>query len=168
MNVFSYNCIYDNANYLREKVIKRFSLKNKLNPDGIDYEELNISEVLSYLNTEKLFVCNQKQKDTILVLLQKCRNINELTELICFLNKIVNRPYTLPRIFGQVRPTANNNLISKNPDAEYVKIKSNILGVRFTNNNKGKLIIQSPKEKRGAYKMIKREKFSWKIGKVDV
>ena len=168
LNVFSYNSIYDNADYLRKKITKKFNLRNKEQPDGIEYKELIISELITFLCNEKLLIFDTKKEKTIFKLLEKCKNINELSETIVFLSKVINRPFTPPKVFDQIKPTANNKLISKNPDAEYVKIKSNVLGIRFSNNNKGKLIIQSPKEKRGAYKMIKREKFSWKIGKVDV
>lgn len=168
VNIFSYNDIYDNSNYIKEKIEKRFNLRNKLNPNGVDYINLQINQVMEFVKNDKILIFDDKHKKTILEMLSKCKNVYELSESIALFCIILNRPFTPPVIFGQVLPTANNNLISKNLDAEYVKIKSNILGVRFTNNNKGKLIIQSPKEKRGAYKMIKREKFSWKIGKVDV
>ncbi len=168
VNTFSYSSIYDNAKYIREKMITKLKLKSKLNPNGIDYVDLKVEEIMEFLEKERILIFDEKHKATILSLLSKCKNIYELSESVAFLGKIINRPHTPPVIFGQVLPTSNNNLISKNPDAEYVKIKNSILGVRFSNNHKGKLIICSPKEKRGAYKKIKREKFSWKIGKTDI
>ncbi len=168
LNTFSYNEIYDNAEYLRNKINKEFNLLTNQNQNGINYQDLKIDEVVQFLKNERILLYDSKHDIAIHNLLSKSKNIFDLTEKIAFLIKIVNRPHTPPMIFGQVRPTVNNNLVSKNRDAEYVKIKSSFLGVRFNHNSKGKLIIKSPKEKRGAYKLIKREEFSWNIGKIDV
>ncbi len=159
VNAFSYNEIYDNAEYLRDKINKEFNLLTNKNQNGINYQELKINEVVQYLKDERILLCDSKHDIAIHNMLSKSKNIFDLTEKIAFLIKIINRPHTPPGIFGQVLPTANNNLISNNLDAEYVKIKSSFLGVRFNYNNKGKLMVKSPKEKRGAYKLIKREKF---------
>ena len=53
----------------------------------------------------------------------------------------------------------------KDVDDYYIKLKYNILGIKFVDNDKGKLIIQSPKEIQGAFSKISKEDFSWKIGK---
>ena len=168
VNTFSYSSIYDNAKYIRDEMTDKLNLKDKSNPNGINYSDLKIKEILDFIVKERIIFFEEKHKETFLSLLSNCKNIFELSEFIAFFGRIINRPHTPPVIFGQVKPVANNNLISKNSDAEYVKIKSSILGVRFNNNNKGKLIISSPKERIGAYKKIKREKFSWKIGKSDI
>lgn len=53
-------------------------------------------------------------------------------------------------------------------DAQYIKLKYNILGLRFIDNPNGKLIISSPKEIQGSYKEVKKEPFSWNLCKEDI
>ena len=52
---------------------------------------------------------------------------------------------------------------NKENKAQYVKIKSSILGIRYTYNENGKLLISGPRKAPGKYSKIKKEKFSWKI-----
>ena len=81
---------------------------------------------------------------------------------------IIDRPGTPPTIDGQYKPVANNNQIKKKCDAEYIKLKYNILGLRFNAQPGCKLGIQSPKEICGAFTKIRREKFTWNITRDDV
>lgn len=48
-------------------------------------------------------------------------------------------------------------------ESYYIKIKSSILGIRYTYNENGKLLISGPRKAPGKYSKIKKEKFSWKI-----
>ena len=61
--------------------------------------------------------------------------------------------------------SGNNNTIKNDEDAEYVKLKYDILGLRFDKSVKGKLIINSAHGTCGKYTKVKREKFDWKISK---
>ena len=59
-------------------------------------------------------------------------------------------------------------LYPEDKDAEYIKLKYNILGLRFITQPGCKLGIQSPKEICGSFKKIRREKFTWNITRDDV
>ena len=76
-----------------------------------------------------------------------------------YVNLVVNRPCTPPTIFGQYCPTAS----AADEEAQYVKIKSSILGIRYWINEDGVLIINGPNGARQKYSKIKKEAFSWKI-----
>ena len=85
-----------------------------------------------------------------------------------YLASIANRGNVPPTIDGQYLPVANNSNIKKNEDAEYVKLKYDVLGIRFGMSAKGNLIINSAHGTCGKYKKIKKEKFDWKISKLVV
>ena len=55
-----------------------------------------------------------------------------------------------------------------NSRAQYIKLKYNILGLKFIDNPNGKLIVSSPKEIPGAFKQVKKEPFSWNLCKEDI
>ena len=93
------------------------------------------------------------------------KNLFELSNHLAYLGLIIDRPGTQSNIIDDFRFVANSRQVMKDVDDYYIKLKYNILGLKFVNNDKGKLIIQSPKEIQGAFSKISKEDFSWKIGK---
>ena len=92
-------------------------------------------------------------------------NYQEFLETMAYLDLIVNRNCTPPTIVDRYIPVAGS--IDDKTDtenrAQYIKIKSSILGIRYTYNENGKLLISGPRKAPGKYSKIKKEKFSWKI-----
>lgn len=76
------------------------------------------------------------------------------------MNLIVNRKCSP---LDRYRPGTDIVKKNNNEDAQYIKIKSSILGIRYTYNENGKLLISGPRKAPGKYSKIKKEKFSWKI-----
>ena len=70
-------------------------------------------------------------------------------------------------IFRRIRFSATEHL-KMYKDAQYVKLKYSILGLRFIQLPNGGLSIVSPKEKPGAFSKITKEEFSWNICKEDL
>lgn len=81
---------------------------------------------------------------------------------------IIHRPGTPPTVDGRCLLGAHNNIVKENENAQYIKLKYNILGLRFIQSPDGGLIIQFPKELPGAFTQVKKEKFSWKICNDDI
>lgn len=166
-NIFSYNSIYNLAKSIRTEVINRFNLKSKHNEKGIEFEEINKEEIVNYLCDDLCLLDNSKKhKERLFELMKDINNLNDFSSKIVYFCFLANDVYTLPKFDKRILPAANNNIISKNEDAEYIKIKHNILGVRFRNNPNGKLIVSGPVGyKNGGFKLIKKEEFHWTIGK---
>lgn len=165
---FSHNDIYDPAFEIAKLLSKRFSIKFGKYGD-IAFEETNKAELIDYINENLLgindypnFEKNLKER------LKDEKNLLSLTRKYVYLTTIANRGNVPPTIDGQYKPTINNNEIKKNPDAEYVKLKYDILGLRFGNSSNGKLIINSAHGTCGKYKKIKKERFDWTISKLVV
>ena len=88
-------------------------------------------------------------------------NIYELSNHLSYLGLIIERPGTPPSIDGQYTPVVGSSaLIGDEDDAQYIKLKYNILGLKFIDNPNGKLIVSSPKEIPGAFKQVKKEPFA--------
>lgn len=167
MNIFSYNSIYDLSNQIRIKLVSNFNVKTKNNPDGVDFSGLDKEMLMNYMCDNLGLLDNQeKHKTRLLELTKDINNMYIYCDRVVYYSYLANDRYTLPKFDGQILPVANNVNISKNHDAEYVKIKYNILGIRFDRNDDGKLIINGPVGyKNGGYKLIKREEFHWTISK---
>lgn len=84
---------------------------------------------------------------------------------MAYLDLIVNRNCTPPTIVDRYIPVAGS--IDDKTDAEnkaqYIKIKSSILGIRYTYNENGKLLISGPRKAPGKYSKIKRKSFLGKF-----
>jgi len=169
LNVYSYNAIYSFANDIRRLIIDKFNIKT-VKKDGIDFKELTDECKKKIV----LFICNDmssltpyddKKCNNIYDLTKNIKNIYDFSATLAYWIMIANISYAPPTLEKQNTPAANNEDISKNPDAEYVKLKYNILGLRFANNEKGTLIISGPNGYQNGYKRIKKEDFSWKISK---
>lgn len=164
INVFSYNSIYKTGANIRNALIKEYNLKTKMNKDGVDFKEIDKHVFVDYVNRN---YWNLEEKDkriaTALKMIENDLNIYELSNHLSYIGLIIGRPGTPPTITGQYSPAIDNKQIKKDPDSQYVKLKYNILGLRFVENPYSKLIVTSPREIPGAFSQIKKEEFSWKI-----
>ena len=167
MIIYSYNSIYLFAEQIRIGLISRFNIKTKQNPDGIEFKELDKALLINYMCEEFGILDNpEKHAKSLTDLIGKCENVYDFCDKASYYSNLANSVYCPPIINGRILPVADNNIISRNPDAEYVKIKYNILGVRFSHNDKGKLIVEGPKGYgNGGFKLIKKEEFYWTIGR---
>ena len=164
-NVFSYDDIYNQGKIIANSLIDEFKLKTKSNKEGKNFTDYDNNAYVNYVATFiwKISLDDPRIK-TVKLKVKDDKNLFELSNHLAYLGLIINRPGTPPTIDGQFKPTVNPKIIS-DPNNYYIKLKYNILGLRFVDNGDGKLIIQSPKEIQGAFSKISKEDFSWKIGK---
>ena len=167
INVFSYNDIYTRSHYIAECLTKQFNLKTRSNKSGNNFSDISNSSMVQY--TYKHIWHNETISDAhvqnITKYVDKVKNVYELADLLSYYELLLSRPDVPPTVTGRNLPVANYASISKQFDAQYVKLKYNILGVRFHQNENGKLIIETPKEIRGQFTKITKEEFSWNISK---
>ncbi|MGN1406024.1 MAG: type II CRISPR RNA-guided endonuclease Cas9, partial [Erysipelotrichaceae bacterium] len=162
---FSYNSIYAAASEMAYLLSKRFDIKFGKN-EGTPFKEVSVNDLIEY-SVENLFELKNfpNFEKTLKTRLKDEKNLISFSRKFVYLATIANKNNVPPTIDGQYLPTANNNTIKGNADAEYVKIKYDILGVRFGESVKGNLIINSAHGTCGKYTKVKREKFDWKISK---
>ena len=165
LNNYSHNCIYDYSSQIRTSLINQYNIKTANNKEGIDFEHLNKADIIEYICKEFGILDNpDKHKPRFQELLKDIDNIGEFSDKSAYYSLLANEMYSPPIFDKQILPVANNNIISRNLDAEYVKIKYNILGVRFDKNDKGTMIVKGPSGiTNGGFKLIKKEDFHWTI-----
>ena len=169
INVFSYDDIYKNGLNIQNDLINEYDLKTKQNPDGVAFNDVSKDVFISYVNRKYWNLSDKDPKlKSVSEKVDKDKNIYELSNHLSYLGLIINRAGTPPTIDGQYKPVIHNNIIKENENAQYIKLKYNILGLRFIQSPDGGLIIQSPKELPGAFTQIKKENFSWKICNDDI
>lgn len=169
INVFSYDDIYKNGLNIQNDLINEYDLKTKQNPDGVAFNDVSKDVFISYVNRKYWNLSDKDPKlKSVSEKVDKDKNVYELSNHLSYLGLIINRVGTPPTIDGQYMPAIQNNIIKDDADAQYIKLKYNILGLRFIQSPDGGLIIQSPKELPGAFTQVKKEKFSWKICNDDI
>lgn len=169
INVFSYDDIYKNGLNIQNDLINEYDLKTKQNPDGVAFNNVSKDVFISYVNRKYWNLSDKDPKlKSVSEKVDKDKNVYELSNHLSYLGLIINRVGTPPTIDGQYMPAIQNNIIKDDADAQYIKLKYNILGLRFIQSPDGGLIIQSPKELPGAFTQVKKEKFSWKICNDDI
>lgn len=166
--VFSYDEIYKQVYFYKKELAGQFDFKMpKINSDGKKkFSDYKITEIISYCVDNLMDIRDMNRyKGTVEKILKDKTNYQEFLETMAYLDLIVNRNCTPPTIVDRYIPVAGS--IDDKTDAEnkaqYIKIKSSILGIRYTYNENGKLLISGPRKAPGKYSKIKKEKFSWKI-----
>lgn len=164
VNVFSYNDISCLGRDLAFRFIKKFNIKTKSNTEGIPFKDINkddlvadVAEVYWHLTF------SDKKVQNAIGMLNEEKTLKGFCNHLAYLSLIINRAGTPPTITGQYTPVINSNLIKDNPNAQYVKIKSTILGIRAYTINDGKMIITTPDKAPGQFKKITKESFSWNL-----
>lgn len=169
INVFSYDDIYKNGLNIQNDLINVYDLKTKQNPDGVAFNDISKDVFISYVNRKYWNLSDKDPKlKSVSEKVEKDKNVYELSNHLSYLGLIINRVGTPPTVDGRFLLVAHNNIVKENENAQYVKLKYNILGLRFIQSPDGGLIIQSPKELPGAFTQIKKENFSWKICNDDI
>lgn len=170
INQYSYDCIYKTASNYYNYLQKEYNIKSKKNPNGVDPKSIDSKVYVNYLH-EIWQACPsltaEEIDNAIYPAIQKIENLYDLCIMMSYYNQLSLIP-DKPAFLTRYMPTANNNTISKNPDAEYIKLKYNILGFRYEKGKGGGLVINTPKEIPGAFSLIKREDFSWKMSKDNI
>ena len=160
--IFSQEEIYTLVFKYRKEMARCFDFKlSGVNPDGKKkFEDYDIQALAEYCAETLMDVEDyDRYKKTIFQKLSATRDYQSFLEQAAYLSLIVNRKCTWPSITGQYCPTAN----TVNGQDEYVKIKSSILGIRYSYAENGSLIINGPKKAPGKFSLIKKEPFSWKL-----
>lgn len=167
LNIYSYYEIYNYSNDIKNSIVKAFNLKSKQNQNGSSFAEIDKNTIMDYLCDNLNILNNQeKHKKRLFELTKEEKNLINYCNLIAYWTLIANTKYAPPLFDKQYLPVAQNDLLSKNKDAQYVKIKYNTLGIRLKNNFNGKLIVEGPVGyKNGGFKLIKKEEFYWTISK---
>lgn len=164
INIFSYCDIYDRVNRYRKKYAKEFDFKmSNINPNGSkSFKDYSIQQLIDFGFNHLMDVHDRERyQKAIYNILSKETIYQTFLEKMAFLDLIVNRENTWPKIIGQYQPKIG----AIDSEAQYIKIKSSILGIRFGYNEKGTLMISGPKKAPYKFSKIKKEKFSWKITK---
>ena len=174
LNIYSYNEIYGFAKDIKNSLINKFNLKRKNDETGNSFVDIDKKIIINYLCDDINVLCKpDEHKELIYELTKNETNLNSYCEKISYYTLIANDKYA-EKTFMDVkrkallswRTTAQNRIVSKNKDTQYVKIKYNTIGVRFKNNYNGKLIVEGPTGyKNGGFKLIKKEEFHWTISK---
>lgn len=134
----------------------------KLNPEGKKkFSDYKIEKIVDYCIDNLMDIRDiERYRNGVYELLKKQEKYQEFLETMAFVQLIVNRKRTWPKVICQYAPRINTDMES---ESYYIKIKSSILGIRYTYNENGKLLISGPRKAPGKYSKIKKEKFSWKI-----
>ena len=159
---FSYDDIYDQVAFMRKSLSIRYDFKLRhINPSGTKkFQDIDIYDMIHFCMDNLMDIHDQERyKKAIVEYLEKETNFQTFLEKAAYVNLVVNRPCTWPSIFGRYCPTVS----AADEEAQYVKIKSSILGIRYWINEDGALIINGPNGARQKYSKIKKEAFSWKI-----
>lgn len=152
--------IYKRVYFFKKELATYFDFKHpNVNPNGkVNVSDVGLSAIIEYAVENLMDVENPKRYNTALkTILKKESSYTTLLEKMAYLELIVNRNCTPPTIIGQFTPVIN----TPGPEAQYIKLKISPLGIRWTHNDQGKLVISGPKGHRGMYSKIKKEKFSW-------
>ena len=167
VDIHSYNSIYDCSETMRINLISRYNVKTRNNPDGVDFKTIDKQLILNYLCDEFNIIDNpKKHKERLFELTKDINNIYNYCDNIAYLSCLANDKYVAPIFDERIISTPNNDFVSKDPDCQYIKIKYNVLGVRFSLNDNGKLVVSGPAGyKNGGFKLIKKEEFHWTISK---
>lgn len=146
--------------FYQKELANFFDLKlSKINPNGRKkVSEIGLPAIIEYAVENLMDVENPARYNASLKsILQNEASYKSLLEKMAYLELIVNRKCTPPTIIGQYAPVIN----TPGADAQYIKLKTSSLGIRWTHNEQGKLCISGPKGHRERYSKIKKEKFSW-------
>lgn len=165
INVFSYNNIEWRSTDIRNKLIRQFNIKSSRNKEGISFRSISKAEMIHFVadsiwNNERISTEHIK---TVIKKTSDISNLRQFADQLAFYELLLLRPDVPPTITGRYIPTINNRTIANQQDAQYIKLKYNILGLRFSNGANGKLIIETPEAIPGAFSKITKEPFSWKI-----
>lgn len=146
--------------FYQKELSKNFDIRMRvINPNGAQQlSDIGYGNIIDYA-IEKLMDIQDRKKyvSNIRDILKVESNYDRLLEKMAYLELIVNRHCTPPKITEANRPVIN----TPGKEAQYIKIKASPLGVRWTHNEQGKLCISGPKGHRERYSKIKKEKFSW-------
>ena len=161
--VFSYDEIYKQVIFYKKELATQFDFKMaKINPEGKKkFSDYKIEKIIDYCIDNLMDIRDiERYRNGVYELLKKQEKYQKFLETMAFLQLIVNRKRTWPKVICQYVPRINTDMES---ESYYIKIKSSILGIRYTYNENGKLLISGPRKAPGKYSKIKKEKFSWKI-----
>ncbi|WP_337955358.1 type II CRISPR RNA-guided endonuclease Cas9 [Faecalicoccus acidiformans] len=150
------------VHFYKKELALHFDFKlPKINPNGkVKISDIESSTIIEYAVENLMDVKMPEKYDSSLKeILKGEKTYSRRLEKMAFLELIVNRNCTWPSIIGQYLP----RISTPGLEAQYIKIKSSPLGIRWTHNDKGKLMIAGPKGHRNMYSKIKKEKFSWEL-----
>ncbi len=168
INIFSYDVIYNKSMNIRKELIDKFGVKEK-DKSVIKYDDIGAEALIKY--TINTIWSNKPEEKYIAAIMENCskaNNIYELSDLLSYYELLLDRPGVPPTIIGRCNPVVNYDALNTNDNGYYIKLKYNILGLRFKFSENDSLIIESPKEIQGAYSKIKKEEFSWQMAVLDI
>ena len=168
ISIFSYNNIYTFGDVVRKKLIDVFNLKSKFNPEGEEFKKDAKKNYLDYVNRMLNWHLDNQKLSRVFNQLKNDNTIYTFSNHIALIDLLLRQKITIfENNDGRIRFSATEHL-KMYKDAQYVKLKYSILGLRFIQLPNGGLSIVSPKEKPGTFSKITKEEFSWNICKEDL
>ena len=168
IEIFSYDDLYALIPFYKRSIIEEFNVKDYSNPNenAIQFKEIDKKQLVDYC-VENLMVVEDKERfKKIYEILKKETNLYSFFEKMSYLSIVVNRKnISADDFIGRFTPVVNTDSIKKDEDAQYIKLKYSVLGVRFKKDDNGKLFIAGPNQAVQCYTKIRKEKFSWRICK---
>lgn len=159
-----------NLKELNFPILAKYLIVNIPNHHGCFQEKTELEQLISMSTLEKVSKDDEKMYGQILNVLHGLYKLlkdseKTLWEIIEYIIGYINAAdtnYQIAAIKGQLSKGINN---LKDEDAQYAKIITSPLGVRFTNTENGKLRLSCFKMKNGKkdFKVVKKERFSWQV-----
>lgn len=173
VNIFSYNDVYEYGFEINNNIKRTFNIKDRTNRDGIDFSSVDKREIVAYINAKYYKLeADDKKLNAIHDKIKNIKTLKEVSNQLAYLGLIISRPLTPPKIEGKdarcIR-TVNMDFNKKDNDADaiqYIKLKYNILGIKFYTNADNGFVIKTPIP--GKFKKITKEKFSWQVSRKDL
>lgn len=168
IDIFSYDDLYVLMPFYKKSIIAEFNIKDysNSNENAIPFKDINKEQLIDYCLDELMEIENRERYEkTIHALLEKETNLYSFIEKMSYLSIVTDRKNIPPTITGQFMPVAHSDSIKTDFDAQYIKLKYSILGVRFKKDDNGKLFIAGPNKAIQCYTKVRKEKFSWRICK---
>lgn len=175
IDIFSYDDLYRLMPFYKQSIIERFNMKDYTNKseNAVLFGDIDKKELIQYCIDNLMAVEDKDRYNkgiykllTDEKMIHNQNSIMGFLEYMSFLSTIVNRKCTWPDIIKQYCPRVSTPFSEdEKGNGEYYKVKYSQLGIRFHKDENGKLAIAGPNRAINRFKIIRREKFSWRVCK---
>ncbi|MDY4739241.1 type II CRISPR RNA-guided endonuclease Cas9 [Absicoccus porci] len=169
IDIFNYESLYRDLYKNKLKIEEHFNMKQDNN--SILFQKLNKEELIDFCFQEIVHINNYSVSRKYIINFfnskDRMKNIFSFLENLSYVQLVMGTPFRSVDPEPRIRPSVNTFIKStcKNEnknDAEYIKLKYSVLGIRFKSTENG-LQIAGPNRAVNQYSKIRKEKFSWQI-----